>query len=123
MDSTGDTDDGRRQRPPVIMIESPALPSRLTVLARHLVPLLLPAEAVTGTVLERLRPPAVAMALFCPANDAARLLSRLERVSYRGRVALLSPPLPRPRMVERELRGQFPKLRIWVVELQDLPFA
>jgi hypothetical protein len=123
MDSTGQTEGATRQRPPVIMIESPALPSRLTLLARHLVPLMLPAEAVTGTVLERLRPPAVAMALFCPVNDASRMLSRLERVGYRGRIALLSPPLPKPRMVERELRKQFPALRIWVVELPDLPFA
>lgn len=111
------------RRPPVILLSSPALPGRLAALLRFHVPLVLMPEAVTPTVLARLGPPAVVLALFCPVTDPVRILLRLERAGYRGRVALLSPPLPDARMPERELRASFPRLRLWVVVLPDLPFG
>ncbi|MFN4158398.1 MAG: hypothetical protein ACK4GO_08365 [Gemmobacter sp.] len=110
-----------RGRPPVLVIGSPVLPTGILTLALHVVPIVLPYAALTGLVLAQLRPPAVVLALFCPMHDAARMAGRLERLGYRGRVILLAPPVPDRAMVERELRAQFPYLRLQVTVLPDLP--
>ncbi|QYK40760.1 MAG: hypothetical protein KF887_15310 [Paracoccaceae bacterium] len=107
------------RRPPLIVVQSPVIPARVLTIPRRNVVLLLPFAALTLSVVDRLRPPAVALGLFCPANDAAQVLARLARLGYRGRVLLLSPPLPDKGMVERELRGQFRSLRLWVAELPE----
>ncbi|MFN3970608.1 MAG: hypothetical protein ACK4L4_04430 [Gemmobacter sp.] len=110
----------RSGRPPLLVIASPVLPTHLLALVRHAVPVVLPYGAVTGLVLARLNPPAVAMALMCPRHDAARMARLLERLDYPGRMVLLAPPLPDRAMVLAELRAQVPGLRLSLMMLPDL---
>ena len=111
---------GARNAPPMLVIDSPGLPGRLAGCTRRGVPIALPFVALTGTVLDRLRPPAVVFALFGIEIDATMVLSRLEELNYRGRVFAVSPPLPNPGMVERELRSQHPGVRLRVVVMPEL---
>lgn len=106
--------------PPVIVLRSRAIPSRVLALPRHVVVLSLTYGALTQRLFDRLSPPAVAVALFDPDTDVARSLTRLARLGYRGRVFVLAPPLPDAAMVEGELRAQFRSLRLRVVQLPDL---
>lgn len=115
----GQADRGGRA-PPVIVIASPVLSAGLLTLARRMVPVLLTEAALTATLLDRLRPPAVVLALFCPVNDTMRMLDRLQGTGYRGRVLVLSPPLPDVAMVRRELERAAPGLRLRLVEVDDL---
>lgn len=74
-----------------------------------------------AALIARLAPRAVVFALFGAQTDALAILGRLARAGHRGRVLALSPPLPNPRMVERELKARHPGLRLRI--LQILPRA
>jgi hypothetical protein len=76
--------------------------------------------ALTPAVLERLNPQALGIAVFAADPDAFHALSRLARLGYRGRVLAFAPPLPRRKLVERELRAHAPGLRVRVVCLLAL---
>jgi hypothetical protein len=108
------------RRPPVVVVQSPALPARVLALPHRHAVLPLPFTAVTRGLLDRLGPRAVALALFCPRHDATAVLKRLAQLGYRGRVFLLAPPLPDAAMVERELARQFPSLRLRVAQMPEL---
>ncbi|MGQ0567611.1 MAG: hypothetical protein ACT4OK_21460 [Gemmobacter sp.] len=58
---------------------------------------------------------AVVFALFARQPDAWQVCGHLRRMGYAGRVIALSPPLPNRRMVERELRADYPGLRLRVM--------
>jgi hypothetical protein len=60
---------------------------------------------LTGAVLAGTPPDLVIMPLFWADQDAALAIERLIELGYRGKVAVLAPPLPNPRLVERELCG------------------
>lgn len=70
-----------------------------------------------GALIARVAPRAVVFALFAAQNDAMVVLDRLARAQHRGRIFALSPPLPNPRMVERELKGRFPALRLRILQI------
>lgn len=74
-----------------------------------------------AALIARVAPRAVVFALFAAQNDALAVLGRLAKAGHTGRIFALSPPLPNPRMVERELKGRFPDLRLRI--LQILPPA
>lgn len=109
--------------PPVIVLRSAAIPVRLLALPRRAVVLPLAYGALTQGLVDRLRPPALALALFDPDHDVALVLKRLARLGFRGRVLVLAPPLPDARMVQDELRATFPSLRLRVVEMADMAGA
>ncbi len=111
---------GSRLPPPVLVIEGAGMSALVVGCSRRGVPVLLPFAAVTGPVLERLRPPAVAFDLFGLEADASEVLARLSELNYRGRVFALTPPLPRPAMVQGELRAQFPRLRFRLVAVPQM---
>jgi hypothetical protein len=80
-----------------------------------------PFAALTPGLVERARPRAVVFGLFTAGLDAFQIVRRLERIGWRGRVLVLTAPLPNPRMVEQELRGQAPALRLRLIALPGLP--
>ena len=57
----------------------------------------------------------VVFALFSVQPDAWQIAGHLIRIGFAGRVIALAPPLPNPRMVERELRAEYPSLRLCVL--------
>ena len=58
-------------------------------------------------------PGLVIMPLFAGDTDATAMIERLVALGYQGKVAVLAPTLPNPRLVERELRGM--GLRVTVI--------
>ena len=58
---------------------------------------------------------AIVFALFASQPDAWQIGGHLTRMGFRGRVIALSPALPNRRMVERELRADYPALRLQVL--------
>lgn len=100
---------------PLVFVDSPALPPGVLTCPRHGVPIVLPFAAITAGVFDRIDPLAVGLALFCPRVDATVVLERLLRIGYRGRILVLAPPLPDPRLVQRDLAALFPALRLRVL--------
>jgi len=72
-------------------------------------------EALTARVLSDLRPELVILPLFGPVHDAASAIERLQELGYQQRIAVLAPPLPRPALVERELRDLGPGERLVLI--------
>ncbi len=75
---------------------------------------------ITAPRLQALDPSCVMMALFDSRTDAFDLLECLADLHYRGRVLVLSPPLPRTGMVMRELAAAGPGLRLRLVQCKEL---
>jgi hypothetical protein len=101
----------------LVLIEAPEL---AVLCARRRAPAAVDLAALTPAVLERLNPQALGIAVFAADPDAFQALSRLARLGYRGRVLAFAPPLPRRKLVERELRAHAPGLRVRVVCLLAL---
>ncbi|HSF63121.1 MAG TPA: hypothetical protein VLA78_01960 [Paracoccaceae bacterium] len=74
-----------------------------------------------GPLIARVAPRAVVFALFAEQNDALAILGRLAKAGHTGRIFALSPPLPNPRMVERELKARFPALRLRILQILPPP--
>lgn len=65
-------------------------------------------------------PHLVVCALFAPmfddsGEDAVALIERLQTLGYGGRIAVLGPDLPRPDLVEAELRALGPGARLTLI--------
>jgi galactokinase len=73
----------------------------------HLTPQWLAENRVQGIV----------FALFATGPDAWQIGSQLTRAGFGGKVLALSPALPNRRMVERELRADYPALRLRVLPI------
>lgn len=70
---------------------------------------------VTKEALAMLRPTQVILPLIAADHDAAAAIEHLEALGYGGTILVLSPPLPKPRLVERELRGLGPGARLTLI--------
>ncbi len=70
---------------------------------------------VTGSVLAELRPTQVFLPLFAAEHDAAMAIEQLQELGYQGRITVLAPALPKPRLVERELRALGPGTRLVLI--------
>ncbi len=71
---------------------------------------------LTAELLAEVAPTAVIMPLFAGAHDALSMIETLEALGYLGRILVIAPPLPRPALVERELRSAGPGLRLMLVQ-------
>ena len=60
---------------------------------------------------------AIVFALFATQPDAWQIGGHLARTGFQGREIALSPALPNRRMVEAELRTDYPALRLTVMPL------
>lgn len=67
--------------------------------------LTLPFEAVTAAALADFAPDLVVFPLFSGATDATDILTGLKNLGYKGRCLVLTQTLPRPKLIEAELRS------------------
>jgi len=70
---------------------------------------------LTAGFLATVRPACVILPLFAVAFDAMTAIEELQDMGYRGRIAVLAPPMPNPRLVEQELRALGPGVRLVLI--------
>ena len=57
----------------------------------------------------------IILPLFGSGYDASSAIDELERLKYAGRITVIAPSLPRPSLVERELRALGPGARLTLI--------
>ncbi len=72
-------------------------------------------DGVDAGFLASVNPGLIIVPLFAANYDAAMAVDLLEDLGYLGRIAVLAPILPRPRLVERELRSLGPGERLVLI--------
>jgi hypothetical protein len=70
---------------------------------------------LTIDVLIDLAPSQIYLPLFASGYDAMSAVEALETMGYCGEITVIAPDLPRPRLVERELRALGPGLRLTLI--------
>ena len=65
--------------------------------------------------LARVQPGMLVLPLFAAGYDAVVAVETLEALRYQGRIAVLAPDLPKPRLVERELQALGPGARLMLI--------
>ena len=66
-------------------------------------------------MLTELKPTRIILPLFATDYDAMAAIEALEILKFSGLITVIAPPLPRPRLVERELRAQGPGARLSLI--------
>ena len=66
-------------------------------------------------LLANLKPVQVILPLFASGYDAIAAVEELERLHFIGQITVIAPKLPRPRLVERELRSLGPGARLSLI--------
>ena len=66
-------------------------------------------------LLADLKPVQVILPLFGSGYDAMAAIEELERLQFTGQITVIAPKLPRPRLVERELRSLGPGTRLSLI--------
>jgi hypothetical protein len=64
------------------------------------------------------QPSVLILPLFAASYDAMTAIELLEALHYAGRIAVLAPSLPKPRLVEAELRKLGPGTRLTLISPQ-----
>ena len=70
---------------------------------------------VDAGLLRDAAPACVILPLFAAAYDALTAVELLEDLGYLGRIAVMAPDLPKPRLVEQELRQLGPGARLVLI--------
>ena len=70
---------------------------------------------LTVEILSAIRPGMIILPLFSVDYDAACAVEILEAMGFTGVVTVLAPELPKPRVVERELRSLCPGMRLTLI--------
>ncbi len=70
---------------------------------------------LTAALLLEVAPSTVVLPLFASEHDALSMVERLEELGFAGRILVIAPRLPRPQLVERELRAAGPGQRLLLV--------
>jgi alkanesulfonate monooxygenase SsuD/methylene tetrahydromethanopterin reductase-like flavin-dependent oxidoreductase (luciferase family) len=74
-------------------------------------------EQIAQSGLDRLTDAVVACLLLGSQMDAIDVIAQLRVAGYRGQVTVVAPPMPNPRMVERELVQLAPSMQVQLVVL------
>ncbi|NBZ86001.1 hypothetical protein GV832_00260 [Rhodobacteraceae bacterium CYK-10] len=74
-----------------------------------------PSSDLSAALLAELRPDRIVLPLFTGSCDAMTVVEQLEALRYAGKIVVIAPPLPKPTLVERELRGAGPGDRLTLV--------
>jgi len=72
----------------------------------------LPFAQLCPEELARIAPDLVVFPLFSATLDAVMILARLSELGYRGRCLILTPRLPKPHLIEAELRSHQGEMQI-----------
>jgi len=80
-----------------------------------------PLSGLTSDLLAQVRPDRVLTPLFSGGLDATTVIERLEELGYKGPITVIGPTLPRPTLVETELRALGPGARLVLVSRDDPP--
>lgn len=67
---------------------------------------------LSGDLVDRVHPARILCPLFSPTFDAFDVLRQISRAQWRGKVSVITHPLPNQRMVERELRAKAHGLQV-----------
>ena len=70
---------------------------------------------LSAALLAEVAPSVVVMPLFSADQDAMAVIEALEGMGFKGRILVIAPALPRPALVERELRAAGPGERLTLV--------
>jgi hypothetical protein len=68
-----------------------------------------------AALLADLAPERIVLPLFAGPCDAMTVIEQLQALHYTGKIVVIAPPLPRPDLVERELRAAGPGARLTLV--------
>jgi hypothetical protein len=72
-------------------------------------------DGLTAAGLHALGPTTVILPLFSAEHDAMTMVETLQEFGFSGRILVIAPHLPRPQLVERELRAAGPGARLMLV--------
>ena len=70
---------------------------------------------LTPDLLAATSPSMILLPLFAASYDAVAAVERLQELGYTGKLTILAPELPKPRLVERELRNLGPGTRLTLI--------
>lgn len=70
---------------------------------------------LTADLLDATSPGLIILPLFAETYDAVAAVERLQELGYTGKLTILAPDLPKPRLVERELRSLGPGTRLTLI--------
>lgn len=70
---------------------------------------------LSAALLAAADPGLIILPLFATGYDAIAAVERLEELGYTGKLTVLAPELPKPRLVERELRSLGPGTRLTLI--------
>lgn len=70
---------------------------------------------LTAETMATHKPTLIIMPLFGTNHDATCAIELLESLTYQGRIVVLAPDLPKPRLVERELQSLGPGPRLTLI--------
>jgi hypothetical protein len=68
-----------------------------------------------AALLAELKPSRIILPLFAAGYDAMAAIEELETLKFPGQIIVIAPDLPRPRLVERELRALGPGARLTLI--------
>ena len=72
-------------------------------------------DQLTAARLAEIAPTTIVLPLFAAEHDALFMVEALEALHFTGRILVMAPHLPRPQLVERELRAAGPGARLLLV--------
>lgn len=70
---------------------------------------------LSAALIAELQPERIVLPLFAGPCDAMTVIEELEALGYRGKIVVIAPRLPKPALVERELRAAGPGERLFLV--------
>ena len=70
---------------------------------------------LTAALLTQIDATVIVMPLFSADHDALSMIEALQALGFTGRILVIAPALPRPALVERELRAAGPGTRLTLV--------
>ena len=107
----------RSRTTPLIVIDAPELATLPQACRLRLVAVPRRLSRLTPEWIVQSGARTIVFALFASQPDAWQIGGHLTRMGFMGRIIALSPALPNRRMVERELRGDYPALRLQVMPI------
>jgi len=76
---------------------------------------------LSADLLAHLRPDIILCPLLCEQFDILDLVRVLDSLNYAGRIRAMSPPMPNPDIILREVQLEYPKLDFDLIEVRPGP--